>query len=91
MTLNVSPHYFWSLNISSFERNGWSETKDDKYTKEPLETLLRILNSDPRVLWEEQGEVLEFMSGRNYSRSWAKLVMGETRGFHLKETDALTY
>lgn len=35
-----------------------SETKDDKYAKEALEILLRILNNDPRVLWEEQREVL---------------------------------
>ena len=35
-----------------------SENKDEKYTKKALETLLRILNNNPRVFWQEQREVL---------------------------------
>lgn len=35
-----------------------SEKKDGKYTKKALETLLRILNNNPRVFWQEQRLVL---------------------------------
>ena len=35
-----------------------SENKDERYTKKALETLLRILNNNPRVFWQEQREVL---------------------------------
>ena len=35
-----------------------SENNDEKYSKKALETLLRILNNNPCVFWEEQREVL---------------------------------
>lgn len=35
-----------------------SQNKDEKHTKKALETLLRILNNDPRVFWQEQRQVL---------------------------------
>ena len=35
-----------------------SENEAEKYTKKARETLLRILNNDPHVFWQEQREVL---------------------------------